>query len=662
MRRRAPLLFLFLFGLAPVSRSADAVSIKIRQVGLENIYNPGNSPTLVSFDVRNNTMQSIPISILLDELSLENYARSVTTSIQLPLLLSPGEERTLRVPLQVIPGDNRRLVIYLEARDAHNLIAGRTARLVGSKTDGQIIGLICTAPELCRNIQQSILLSGSPEEQTQKSKILRMVQLSAPPSEGWAYAVANTVILAAPIARLSEAQREALEIFLRDGGTLVLIEDQIADGVSSNSGANPASGRLSFSDFNVLHRNLYFLEPYRTRLPFGKSLPVGSGHLVHLPSVTGKEFLLYFRPMGFSMSTPEEIRKQFPGSAQELQAADENQSTWLMRRLGTSFQFPSFLEILLWMIGYLLVVGVVNFVALRRIGRPEWGWLSIPAIAIFTSVLLYGTSARHRPRNFNLDDMVVYRMDNLSPLATADAKVRISSPRRSTVEPIVPGDWIYSLPRRGFEGMFEGPVNPGSGSAAYVSGYVLTRSWETSLSLRKWSFTELNFRGSRRFAGTISRDTAGRLHNDTGISFRQAIVADHADVYLLDSLPAGAVVDLAQVPRRSFSKETGRSVNRLPAYPGPPFRFHKPGDERFRNFSEAEIKQMEEEWDKLAANPFSLIELLRGWSPNGDDLFAETRAVFLGLSDQATLGSSLRDESPDRKSASLMVVTFGTRP
>ena len=71
---------------------------------------------------------------------------------------------------------------------------------------------------------------------------------------------------------------------------------------------------------------------------------------------------------------------------------------------------------------------------------------------------------------------------------------------------------------------------------------------------------------------------------------------------------------------------------------------------------------MEEEWDKLAANPFSLIELLRGWSPNGDDLFAETRAVFLGLSDQATLGSSLRDESPDRKSASLMVVPFGTWP
>jgi hypothetical protein len=662
MPRRALLLSLLLFGFAPASRSADAVSIKIRQVGLENVYALGNSPTLISFDVRNTTMQSIPISLLVDEVSLANDARSVTTSVDLPLLLSPGEERTLRVPLHLVPENNSRLVIYLEARDAQNLIVGRTARLVGPKTDGQIFGLICATPDLCRNIQQSILLSGSPEEQTHKSQILRMVQLSEPPSEGWAYAVAHTVILAAPIARLSEAQRQALELFLRNGGTLVLIEDQLADPVSSNPGTNPASGRLSRSDFNLLNRNLYFLELYRTRLPIGKSLSVGSGHLIRLPSVAGKEFSYYFRPIGFSASTPEEIRRQFPRNTRELQSADEGQSTWLMKRLGTSFQFPSFLEILLWMIGYLLVVGVVNFVVLRRFDRPEWGWLTIPAIAIFASVLLYGTSARHRPRNYNLDDMVVYRMDNLSSLATAEAKVRVSSPRRSTVEPVVPADWVYSPSRRGYSGMFAGSGNPGSANAANVSEYVLDRSWQTNLSLRKWSFTELNFSGSHRFAGTISRDATGRLHNDTGISFRQSIVVDGKDIFILDSFPAGAAADLAQVPHRSFSKESGRSVNRLPEYPGPPFAFHKPQDERLRNLSEAETKQMEEEWDSLAAQPFSLLELLRGWSRNGDDVFSETKAVFFGLSDEATLGPSLRGKSPDRKSASLTVVTFGTWP
>ena len=77
---------------------------------------------------------------------------------------------------------------------------------------------------------------------------------------------------------------------------------------------------------------------------------------------------------------------------------------------------------------------------------------------------------------------------------------------------------------------------------------------------------------------------------------------------------AGAAVDLALLPRRSFTKEAGRSVNRLPEYPGPPFPFHKPDDEKYRNLSEAETKQMEEEWDNLATQPFSLIphpELIR---------------------------------------------------
>ena len=89
MRRRVLLLFLILFGLAPASRSADAVSIKIRQVGLENIYALGNNPTLISCDVRNTTMQSIPISLLVDEVSLESNASSVTTSNQLPLMPAP---------------------------------------------------------------------------------------------------------------------------------------------------------------------------------------------------------------------------------------------------------------------------------------------------------------------------------------------------------------------------------------------------------------------------------------------------------------------------------------------------------------------------------------------------------------------------------------------
>jgi len=380
MYRRFLILFLHLMGLAPVSPGADAVSIKIRQIGLENYYALGNSPTLISADVHNTTMQTVPIALLVDEVDLEYDARSVTTSLTLPFVLSPGEERTIRVPLRIIPGENRRFVIYLEARNANGLPVGRTARLVPPKVQGQLIALICSTAELCRGIQQSILFAGSPEEQTHKSQSLRMAQLSEPPSEGWAYSPASMVILAAPLSRLSDTQREALELFLRNGGKLILIEDQLGDGLSSSPETSPAAKTASFSTLAALNRNIRFLEPYRNRLPFGKALPVGSGELVRLPSASGKLSSDYFRPIGFSSNTPQLLVRQFVRANSNLQWMNADQSSWLMRRLGTTFRFPSFLEILCWLVGYLLLVGLVNFVVLRAMGKPEWAWFTIPAI------------------------------------------------------------------------------------------------------------------------------------------------------------------------------------------------------------------------------------------------------------------------------------------
>jgi hypothetical protein len=661
MRRRALSLFFLLAPIAPASRAADAISIKIRQVGLENFYSTNSSPTLVSFDVRNTTTQAIPISLLVDEVNLENDAASATTSITLPLVLSPGEERTFRVPLQINTGNSGKLVIYLEARDSSNFIVGRTARLLGPKTEGHILALICATPVLCRDIRQSILLSGSPDEQTYKSQSLRMLQLSDPPSEGWAYAPANTVILAAPIAHLSADQRDALELFARNGGTLVLIEDQIAGGISSKPGRELPKGNPSLNGLSPASGNASLLDTYRAQLPFGHSVRVGSGRLIRLPSVVGKDFSDYFRPIGFSASTPEETRRQFAREAPPLAAADSSQSTWLMKRLGTGFRFPTFLEILLWMIGYLLAVGIFNFIILRRVGRPELGWFTIPAIAILTSVLLYGASARNRPRNFSLDDMVVYRMDDLSPLATSDAKLRISSPRRSTVEPVLPAEWIYSPPRN-FARNVDGPRRPVLNGSANVSGFALGKTWKTTLTLRKWSFAELDFTGSHRFAGTVSRHATNRIRNDTGISFRQAILVDHNSIFLLGPFPAGETVDLANTPRREYRKESRRLMDQLLDYPGPPFQFRKPPAIGSEAYTAAEAKQMKEEWDNLPKQPFSLLELLRGWPASGDDVFVETKAVFFGLSDQATLGASLQGQSPDRKSAALVIVTFGAQP
>ncbi len=646
MQRHSLLLLFLLFAFVPFSRSADTVSLKIRQFGLEGVYDWHGEATWVRIELRNATSESISFGLRVSEVDLENGALPIAEVSVLPVTLAANEARLADVPVRVFPHEHA--LIYAEARNSQIAALGRATTRVGPRTEGQVIAMLCATPELCRSIRQSILLSGSSEEQTRKSQGLRLIQLSEAPPVGWAYAPAGTIVLAASVARLSEAQRDALEIFLRRGGRLVLAEDQLGD---DRKGHSEPQG---------------FLGVYRQRIPEGKALHVGEGQLAHFKSVSSQDFTNYFRPLGFAESTPDEIRRQIQLYSQGLAPGEASQlSSWLMKRLGTTFRFPSFLELLLWIIGYLILVGAVNFVVLRRIGRPEWAWISIPALAVLFSILLYAVSARNHPRNFGVDEMTVYRLDNLSPFAILNSRIRISAPWRSVVRPVLPGNLIQATGQAlRFGGLaMEGEsitfsVGRNFGMAREVQ---IGATWESSMPLRRWSFQDLDFEGHHRFAGTIYRDSLGRVHNETGLNYEQAIVVDSENVFLLGGVPAGAVADLAHVPRRRYEEETGhRTTNGVPSYPPPPFGFRRP--EQQEAVPEEETKRFDEEFKALPFRPFSILELIRGWSRQGSDVFSQTKAVFFGLSGEATVGAALRDRSPDRKAYSLTVVTFGEWP
>ena len=644
MVRRLLVLLFFLSGLAPAVWASDPTSVKIRQFGLEGSYAERAAPTWVEVELHNTTSQTMVFDLLVKEANLQNDARAMGEAFTLPITLKPAEERLVAIPLHVVTSNYA--VIFVEARDPEGKAIGKAGRILGSKIEGRVIAMICATPELCRSIRQTILLSGTSEEQTRKSQQLQLIQLLEPPAVGWGYAAAETVVVAVPAESLSDAQREALELYLHRGGRLVLVEDQLGDGYPRGTTASAGN------DSDV------FLGVYRRHVDEGKILSVGEGRFMHLKSANSKDFADYFRPLGFSESTPSEIRSlvaRFTRGGVAGQSAGLN--VWLMKRLGTRFRFPSFLELLLWIAGYLVLVGIVNFVILRRMGRPEWGWITIPAIAVLFSVLLYAVSARNHPSSFGIDEMTVYRMDNLSPLATAESRVRISAPVRSVVRPVLPGTVTFSDRQRNFEGGFDGGQER---AEEMINAIRLGDRWETSFTLRRWSFRDLDFQGHRRFAGTVYRDGAGRLHNETGVNYPQAIVADQEDVFLLGNFPAGAVVDLAHVTRRSYKEETGRQPFGGAEYPPPPSLI------RNTNFNgrtkEEQQHRFDEEFKTLSSTPFSILELIRGWPPQEDNVFFETKAVFFGLSKEATMGATLRDREPDRKSDSLTVVTFGEWP
>jgi hypothetical protein len=308
------------------------------------------------------------------------------------------------------------------------------------------------------------------------------------------------------------------------------------------------------------------------------------------------------------------------------------------------------------MVGYLALVGVVNFVVLRKLGRPEWGWITMPGLSILFSLVLYGVSVRNHPSNFGLDEIVEYHMDPRSPLAVVHATARVSTPVRSRVTFTAPSDLIYEYAQR--FGNSDAPVP--RAAADTIDEITLGENWEAQFPLRRWSSRDLDFHGHREFAGTIFRDATGGFHNNSGINFRQAIVVDHEDVFVLGNFSAGAVADLGRVQRLAYAQETGRNLSGQKAYPAPPFLYRNTTNGW--HTSDDQSRRFEQEWNNLAHQPFSLLELIRGWSPVGDDVFVQTKAVFFGFGTEATLGTALSGRSPNRKAFSLTIVTFKDWP
>lgn len=651
-RRIAISLFLFA-ALSSACRAGDSVIVKIEEFGLGGLSANNAASTLVEVEARNVSNGPLSLNLSVAELNLDAEALAASETIDIPVTLASGEARTFNVPLHVFPLE--RGVVFVEARDAGGRTLGRTGRRVGEKTQGMVIALLCANPEICRSVQQTILLSGTAEEQTRKSQSLRFVQVSDPPSVNWGYSPAWITIVALPVARLSAAQRQAIEISLHGGGTLVLIEDQLADGPALLAAASSISKQGSTFDAN----NARFLESYRARAAEGQVISVGDGRLINFRSISSQSFADYFRPMGFSGDTPPELRRRWAIDPQGgLTGQRAGEADWLMRRLGTSFRFPTFLELLLWIAGYLILVGVVNFVVLRRIGRPEWGWISIPLLAILFSLILYVVSSRNHPHNFGLDEIVEYRVDSSSPIALLYARVRITSPERSRVHLILPAGLNYEYAQRQSDISEGGLITQPSGEG--VRNITLGDDWETGFTLRRWSFRDVGFQGHRILAGKIYRDAGGNFHNDSGIHYQQAIVVDRDDVFLLRDFPAGAAVDLGHVQRLPYAQETGRSLSNNEGYPGPPFAFHI--TESGLHPSEEQLRQYDKERKALLGQPFSLLELIRGWSPVGEDVFIDTKAVFFGLSAEAPLNAALRGRTPDHKTFSLTIVTFKVWP
>jgi len=485
-------------------------NLRIADVGLHGYYGTTSAVRLV---VRNPSAQPQSIDLLLTARNEYGVTGSVTGRLE----LSSGEQRELEVPILLQAG---KTTITAVASVAAVVLGQDTYE--GSLRPTNLIVLMCASDSVSNSVQSQIQFSGTIEERADKNRQAVFEVVSDPRDHWWAYLASKVIVLAMPTGKLTPAQRDALEGFLRSGGRLVLLEQEIAD---------PS-----------------FLSAYRKGPAPSNGERVGKGTLVRVSGLSANELGKAF------------AGRNLPGILGQPYMWSFNQTNWLSRRFGASFNFPRLRWVLIWLGVYTATIGVLNFAVLRRLRRLEFGWISVCGLALLFAAGFYFSSASRRPKNFRLDNLATYYLDARSPLAMADYNLRVSAPERRDVRVSVADPAVFISSN--FVGeepnsQIWAEMNRQAEQARRAYDIRLGPSSQVELPMLKWSFQDLSLQGLHEFSGTIRFVAPNRLRNDSGQNFGEAVYLDYVanNLYSLPALAPGEEISLEAItPKPIYSK------------------------------------------------------------------------------------------------------------
>jgi hypothetical protein len=114
-----------------------------------------------------------------------------------------------------------------------------------------------------------------------------------------------------------------------------------------------------------------------------------------------------------------------------------------------SLALPPIGSLLLLLAGYIVLVGPVNYLILRRLDRREWAWITIPALIVGFSVAAYGIGAVLRGSDVIVHEIAIVRGSTTAGQGTSVLYAGVFSPSRGTYQVTVRGGALVSAPVNG---------------------------------------------------------------------------------------------------------------------------------------------------------------------------------------------------------------------
>lgn len=597
------------------SSTGNALVPDSLRIGRDNRFTPGAVP--VRFTLRNPSAVSAALRV---ELAVGIPDGLDFQQVQAGTWSDAFEQRYVGT-YEVPAGGLREVRVFAQVNWQDRLVAVRVRQADGEELDyqeveghtvwrGGEVMILGARPVVCESIKKLLLLSGNRQEQTLKSGRAHVECVEQPPAQASDYAPTQSVIVAGPL-RMSASQLTALEGYLRTGGEGVFV---------GNAGREAAVFRTP-----LMHAMSKRPDPDAGPRATAPGEDFGYGTLYWVPQANQRLADLYNHNLfGEAVDVPG-LKLVFPDTGGD-------QPSQLLQAQSPKFNFLPWHLVLLWLGGYTLAAGVVNFLLLRWLNRREWGWVTVPLLALVCSGGLYLNAVSQRSHSFRLDDVKMLWMDDRSSMALVREKARVSAPREEGIHVEAPPSMVWQGPTQALEHFaFDPSVDLFSGDRTNSRGHAWTVQVAPlqvfELPMLQWSYRDMYFQYLESLPGTVHMSRTGKLVNGSNISFEDAVLCANGKRYLLGAFAAGAEVDLDRVKSENRFEKEGTPPDSQPV-------LDQPND--------------------ITARTLSRLTM----GVPRDDRSATHGAVFYGVSHAAWAGPKIREHKDQGSQLAVVIVSF----
>ncbi|MBN1311047.1 MAG: hypothetical protein JXB30_06470 [Anaerolineae bacterium] len=584
-----------------------------------------------------------------------------------PIELPRGSRKQVTLyPADVVTFNN---ILQVDLVSGNRIAASQQVQVQSVEQTVLLIGLWSDTPGALASL-------GKVKSTDGKAAVAMLTEADLPPvAEGWA-ALDVLVIYDADTGKLTQEQRAALQVWIREGGRLVI--------VGGASFQRTLSGLVELSPLNATTTAEVSVEPLSAAVgePFDNHLKTDV--LVAVGELTGNAQVLFaggeipliaWRRLGYGrvdfLTADPGLEPLLSWQAMPLLwmlvlgGGDTRpgwtygfSSEWELARQAVAaipgVSLPSVFQLCGFLVVYVILIGPINYLVLWRLKRRELAWVTIPGLVLLFSAIAYLTGFQLRGSQVILHRLAVVQSWEGSESAKVEALLGVWSPRRRGYDiEVEPGYLARPLPRS-----FGGALTSATDAVIEGGQGVMLRQVQVDIGSVQPFVIEGAMSNAPRIESNLTLvpgerglRLVGDIINSSDVSMTHVSLVLAGGIDALADLPAGGIVQVDSLFSGDQSIQSfGSGLEPYPAFLGGYYYYDPFGP---TGSLPAQIADTDSCYDMSpddGARRCKLISSLLVNNGRGEDVF------LMGWSDEVPLRTNVLNASFEEADIALYIV------